>query len=78
MVPFILPATKLLVMGYLLYYLQRLKTFMSLFPTLWTIIPVIGSDGFDAIANAAGSVAGSLVVAASFGGEENHIFLVYL
>jgi hypothetical protein len=37
---------------------------------------VIGSDGFDAVANAAGSVAGS--VAASFGGEENHIFLVYL
>ncbi|CAN6541564.1 unnamed protein product [Malus baccata var. baccata] len=39
----------------------------ALAPTLGTIIPVIGASGFAAAATAAGSVAGSVVVAASFG-----------
>ena len=52
--------------------------FGALAPTLGTIIPVIGAGGFAAVATAAGSVAGSVAVAASFGGEENQIFLVYL
>ncbi|KAK9948462.1 hypothetical protein M0R45_004035 [Rubus argutus] len=39
----------------------------ALAPTLGTIIPVIGASGFAAAASAAGSVAGSVVVAASFG-----------
>ncbi|KAM5546710.1 transmembrane and coiled-coil domain-containing protein 4 [Rosa sericea] len=39
----------------------------ALAPTLGTIIPVIGATGFAAAATAAGSVAGSIVVAASFG-----------
>ncbi|KAK3009655.1 hypothetical protein RJ639_014741, partial [Escallonia herrerae] len=41
--------------------------FGALAPTLGTIIPVIGASGFAAAATAAGSVAGSVAVAASFG-----------
>ncbi|KAG6384950.1 hypothetical protein SASPL_153773 [Salvia splendens] len=41
--------------------------FGALAPTLGTIIPVIGAGGFAAVATAAGSVAGSVAVAASFG-----------
>lgn len=41
--------------------------FSALAPTLGTIIPVIGAGGFAAVATAAGSVAGSVAVAASFG-----------
>ncbi|GER49008.1 hypothetical protein STAS_26220 [Striga asiatica] len=43
--------------------------FGALAPTLGTIIPVIGAGGFTAFATAAGSVAGSVAVAASFGGR---------
>lgn len=42
--------------------------FGALAPTLGTLVPVIGASGFAAIASAAGSVAGSVAVAASFGG----------
>ncbi|XP_074577621.1 transmembrane and coiled-coil domain-containing protein STS1-like [Curcuma longa] len=42
--------------------------FGALAPTLGTLVPVIGASGFAAIATAAGSVAGSVAVAASFGG----------
>ncbi|XP_072989196.1 uncharacterized protein [Typha latifolia] len=41
--------------------------FSALAPTLGTLIPVIGASGFAAMATAAGSVAGSVAVAASFG-----------
>ncbi|KAI3461959.1 hypothetical protein Pfo_018622 [Paulownia fortunei] len=41
--------------------------FGALAPTLGTIIPAIGASGFAAVASAAGSVAGSVAVAASFG-----------
>ncbi|KAL7089828.1 hypothetical protein ACP275_12G002000 [Erythranthe tilingii] len=41
--------------------------FGALAPTLGTIIPVIGASGFAAVASAAGSVVGSVAVAASFG-----------
>ncbi|KAL6518479.1 hypothetical protein OROGR_018981 [Orobanche gracilis] len=41
--------------------------FGALAPTLGTIIPVIGAGGFAAFASAAGSIAGSVAVAASFG-----------
>ncbi|KAL8267660.1 hypothetical protein R6Q59_001458 [Mikania micrantha] len=41
--------------------------FSALAPTLGTIVPVIGAGGFAAVATAAGSVAGSVAVAASFG-----------
>lgn len=41
----------------------------ALAPTLGTLIPVIGASGFAAVASAAGTVAGSVAVAASFGGE---------
>ncbi|XP_010489507.2 PREDICTED: transmembrane and coiled-coil domain-containing protein 4-like isoform X3 [Camelina sativa] len=41
--------------------------FGALAPTLGTIIPVIGASGFAAAAEAAGTVAGSVAVAASFG-----------
>ncbi|XP_063937825.1 uncharacterized protein LOC108193349 isoform X4 [Daucus carota subsp. sativus] len=41
--------------------------FGALAPTLGTMIPVIGASGFAAAATAAGSVAGSVAVAASFG-----------
>ncbi|KAJ8549176.1 hypothetical protein K7X08_032883 [Anisodus acutangulus] len=41
--------------------------FGALAPTLGTLIPVIGASGFAAVATAAGSVAGSVAVAASFG-----------
>ncbi|KAJ6792936.1 putative transmembrane and coiled-coil domain-containing protein 4 [Iris pallida] len=41
--------------------------FSALAPTLGTLVPVIGAGGFAAIASAAGSVAGSVAVAASFG-----------
>ncbi|GJV77094.1 pol polyprotein [Tanacetum coccineum] len=41
--------------------------FSALAPTLGTIIPVIGAGGFSAVATAAGSVAGSVAVTASFG-----------
>ena len=43
--------------------------FGALAPTLDTIMPVIGAGGFAAVASAIGSVAGSVVVAASFGGD---------
>ncbi|CAN1225996.1 Transmembrane and coiled-coil domain-containing protein 4 [Linum perenne] len=43
--------------------------FGALAPTLGTLIPVIGASGFAAAATAAGTVAGSVAVAASFGGE---------
>ncbi|BBH07997.1 Protein of unknown function D, partial [Prunus dulcis] len=39
----------------------------ALAPTLGTLIPIIGASGFAAAASAAGTVAGSVVVAASFG-----------
>ena len=42
--------------------------FGALAPTLGTLIPVIGASGFAAAAGAAGTVAGSVAVAASFGG----------
>ncbi|PWA81304.1 hypothetical protein CTI12_AA188800 [Artemisia annua] len=41
----------------------------ALAPTLGTIMPVIGAGGFAAVASAIGSVAGSIAVAASFGGD---------
>ncbi|CAN8271200.1 unnamed protein product [Cochlearia groenlandica] len=41
--------------------------FGALAPTLGTIVPVIGASGFAAAASAAGSVSGSVAVAASFG-----------
>ncbi|CAN8327978.1 unnamed protein product [Cochlearia groenlandica] len=41
--------------------------FGALAPTLGTLIPVIGAGGFAAAASAAGTVAGSVAVAASFG-----------
>ncbi|KAL1810182.1 hypothetical protein ACET3Z_027172 [Daucus carota] len=41
--------------------------FGALAPTLGTMIPLIGASGFAAAATAAGSVAGSVAVAASFG-----------
>ncbi|XP_077246446.1 transmembrane/coiled-coil protein (DUF726) isoform X2 [Tasmannia lanceolata] len=41
--------------------------FSALAPTLGTLVPVIGASGFAAVATAAGSVAGSVAVAASFG-----------
>ena len=43
-------------------------------PTLGTLIPVIGASGFAAAASAAGTVAGSVAVAASFGGIYFPIF----
>ena len=43
--------------------------FTSLVPTLHTLVPIIGASGFAAIATAAGHTAGSVAVAASFGGE---------
>ncbi|KAE9607714.1 hypothetical protein Lal_00014126 [Lupinus albus] len=39
----------------------------ALAPTLGTLIPVIGASGFAAAAGAAGTIAGSVAVAASFG-----------
>lgn len=41
----------------------------ALAPTLGTILPIIGASGFATAVSAAGSVAGSVPVAASFGGE---------
>ncbi|KAF5190662.1 Transmembrane and coiled-coil domain-containing protein, partial [Thalictrum thalictroides] len=41
--------------------------FGALAPTLGTLVPVIGASGFAAVASAAGSVVGSVAVAASFG-----------
>ncbi|THU69107.1 hypothetical protein C4D60_Mb08t10940 [Musa balbisiana] len=41
--------------------------FSALAPTLGTLVPIVGASGFAAIASAAGSVAGSVAVAASFG-----------
>ncbi|XP_027079529.1 transmembrane and coiled-coil domain-containing protein 4-like [Coffea eugenioides] len=41
--------------------------FSALAPTLGTLVPVIGASGFAAVASAAGGVAGSVAVAASFG-----------
>ncbi|KAM3285760.1 transmembrane and coiled-coil domain-containing protein 4 isoform X1 [Capsicum chacoense] len=41
--------------------------FGALVPTLGTLVPVVGASGFAAVAGAAGSVAGSVAVAASFG-----------
>ena len=48
--------------------------FSALAPTLGTIIPVIGASGFAAAASAAGTVAGSVAIAASFGGETTVTF----
>jgi len=45
----------------------------ALAPTLGSIIPAIGAGGFAAAATATGSVAGSVAVAASFGGMEDQI-----
>ena len=42
--------------------------FGALAPSLGTLVPFIGASGFAAMAAAAGSVAGSVAVAASFGG----------
>ncbi|OEL26847.1 Transmembrane and coiled-coil domain-containing protein 4 [Dichanthelium oligosanthes] len=42
--------------------------FTALAPTLHTLVPIIGASGFAAIATAAGHTAGSVAVAASFGG----------
>ena len=36
---------------------------------------MVGAGGFAAVASAAGSVAGSVAVAASFGGDQRIIFL---
>jgi len=47
-------------------------------PTLGTLIPVIGASGFAAAASAAGTVAGSVAVAASFGGLYLPIILLDL
>lgn len=47
----------------------------ALAPTLGTLIPVIGASGFAAAASAAGTVAGSVAVAASFGGDYLIAFL---
>ncbi|KAJ0964243.1 hypothetical protein J5N97_029365 [Dioscorea zingiberensis] len=41
--------------------------FGALAPTLGTLVPIVGAGGFAAMASAAGSVAGSVAVAASFG-----------
>ena len=41
-------------------------------------MPIIGATGFAAAASAAGTVAGSVAVAASFGGERLIIFLSLL
>lgn len=43
--------------------------FGALAPTLGTLVPVIGASGFAAAASAAGTVTGSVAVAASFGGK---------
>lgn len=48
--------------------------FSALAPTLGTLVPIVGASGFAAIASAAGSVAGSVAVAASFGGEHLTLF----
>lgn len=50
----------------------------ALAPTLGTLIPVIGASGFAAAASAAGTVAGSVAVAASFGGECILIFISWV
>jgi hypothetical protein len=42
--------------------------FTALVPALHTLVPIIGASGFAAIATAAGHTAGSVAVAASFGG----------
>lgn len=42
--------------------------FSALAPTLGTLVPFIGAGGFATAAGAAGSVTGSVAVAASFGG----------
>jgi hypothetical protein len=47
----------------------------ALAPTLGTLIPVIGASGFAAAASAAGTVAGSVAVAASFGGDYSIAFI---
>lgn len=54
--------------------------FGALAPTLGTLVPVIGASGFAAAASAAGTVTGSVAVAASFGGKVKTIpqfFLAY-
>ena len=48
--------------------------FTALVPTLHTLVPIIGASGFAAIATAAGHTAGSVAVAASFGGERLNVF----
>lgn len=52
--------------------------FGALAPTLGTIIPAIGASGFAAVATAAGSVAGSVAVAASFGGKYKTRVSIYI
>jgi len=51
--------------------------FTALVPTLHTLVPIIGASGFAAIATAAGHTAGSVAVAASFGGEPNKMLPDY-
>lgn len=51
--------------------------FTALVPTLHTFVPLIGASGFAAIATAAGHTAGSVAVAASFGGEPNKMLPEY-
>jgi hypothetical protein len=61
--------------AHILFYITGLAApaiaagFGALAPTLGTLMPVIGASGFAAMATAAGSVAGSVAVAASFGGR---------
>ncbi|GJR02342.1 hypothetical protein Tco_0525326 [Tanacetum coccineum] len=43
-------------------------------PIFGTIVPVIRISTFAVVATAAGSIASSVAVTTSFGGEENHIF----
>jgi hypothetical protein len=43
--------------------------FTAIAPTLHALVPVIGASGFASIATAAEHTAGSVVVAASFGGK---------
>ena len=46
--------------------------FSALAPTLHALVPIIGASGFAAMATAAGHTAGSVAVAASFGGEPEY------
>lgn len=52
--------------------------FSALAPTLHALVPIIGASGFAAMATAAGHTAGSVAVAASFGGEPDYSLNTYL